>query len=201
MLKDLANKIIIPFTILLEAYRVFNGTLLVIFVPGVCGDKACLPQQNFINGSTIYRINCGVNLVALLAFIALYSVEVRREYKLMAYLRVNPEKPSDALTTKGAFESLPVDKKEIIHSYDLQYKRIVGITVLIFVINTLLSGYVIITEYGNDKGPILFATGTVLIASKIYHILTTNSNDGYISAYTQTRTQFNDVQERPLTPV
>jgi hypothetical protein len=201
MLKDLANKIMIPFTILLEAYRVFNGTLLVIFVPGVCGGKACLPQQNFENGSMVYRVNCGVNLVALLAFIALYSVEVRREYTLMANLRVNPEKSSDAITTKGAFESLPVDKKEMIHSYDLQYKRIVGITVLIFVINTVLSGYVIITEYGNDKGPILFATGTVLIASKIYHILTTNSNEGYVSAYTQTRTQFNDVQEKPLTPI
>ena len=201
MLKDLANKIITPFTILLEAYRVFNGTLLVIFVPGVCGNKACLPQQNFENGSMVYRVNCGVNLVALLAFIALYSVEVRREYTLMAYLRVNPEKPSDAITTKGAFESLTEEKKMVIHYYDLQYRRVIGITVLIFVINTLLSGYVIITEYGNDKGPILFATGTVLIASKIYHILTTNSNEGYESAYTQTRTQFNDVQERPLTPV
>lgn len=198
MLKDLANKIITPFTILLEAYRVFNGTLLVIFVPGVCGNKACLPQQNFENGSMVYRVNCGVNLVALLAFIALYSVEVRREYTLMAYLRVNPEKPSDAITTKGAFESLTEERKAVIHYYDLQYRRVIGITVLIFVINTLLSGYVIITEYGNDKGPILFATGTVLIASKIYHILTTNSNEGYESAYTQTRTQFNDVQ---LTPV
>jgi hypothetical protein len=176
MLKDLANKIITPFTILLEAYRVFNGTLLVIFVPGVCGNKACLPQQNFENGSMVYRVNCSVNLVALLAFIALYSVEVRREYTLMAYLRVNPEKPSDSITTKGAFESLTEERKAVIHYYDLQYRRVIGITVLIFVINTLLSGYVIITEYGNDKGPILFATGTVLIASKIYHILTTNSN-------------------------
>jgi hypothetical protein len=198
MLKDLANKIITPFTILLEAYRVFNGTLLVIFVPGVCGNKACLPQQNFENGSMVYRVNCSVNLVALLAFIALYSVEVRREYTLMAYLRVNPEKPSDSITTKGAFESLTEERKAVIHYYDLQYRRVIGITVLIFVINTLLSGYVIITEYGNDKGPILFATGTVLIASKIYHILTTNSNEGYESAYTQIRTQFNDVQLAPV---
>ena len=194
MLKDLTNKIMIPFTILLEAYRVFNGTLLVIFVPGVCSGKACLPQQNFENGSMIYRVNCGVNLVALLAFIALYSVEICREYTLMSYLRSNPEKPSDAVTVKGIFENLTEERKIIIHKYDLIYKRVVGITVFIFLINTVLSGYVIITEYGNDKGPILFATGTVLIASKIYHIISTYTNDGYVSAYTQTRTQFNDVQ-------
>jgi hypothetical protein len=194
MLKDVANKIMIPFTILLEAYRVFNGTLLVIFVPGVCGGKACLPQQNFENGSMVYRVNCGVNLVALLAFIALYSVEIRREYMLRANLRVNPEKPSDSVTVKEAFESLTAERKATICNYDRIYQKVVGITVFIFIINTVLSGYVIITEYGNDKGPILFATGTVLIASKIYHIISTYANDGYVSAYTQTRTQFNDVQ-------
>jgi len=194
MLKDLANKIIIPFTILLEAYRVFNGTLLVIFVPGICGGKACLPQQNFENGSIIYRVNCGVNLVALLAFIALYSVEIRREYTLRANLRVNPKKPSDSVTVQEAFESLTAERKAMICNYDGIYQKVVGITVFIFIINTVLSGYVIITEYGNDKGPILFATGTVLIASKIYHIISTYANEGYVSAYTQTRTQFNDIQ-------
>ena len=183
-----------PITILLEAYRVFNGTLLVIFVPGVCGDKACLPQQNFEHGSMLYRVNCGVNLVALLAFIALYSVEICREYKLMACLRFNPEKPSDPVTVNEAFESLTAERKATICNYDLIYQKVVGITVFIFIINTVLSGYVIITEYGNDKGPILFATGTVLIASKIYHIISTYANGGHVSAYSQTRTQFNDIQ-------
>ena len=136
MLKDVANKIMIPFTILLEAYRVFNGTLLVIFVPGVCGGKACLPQQNFENGSMVYRVNCGVNLVALLAFIALYSVEIRREYTLRANLRVNPEKPSDSATVKEAFESLTAERKAMICNYDRMYQKVVGITVFIFIINT-----------------------------------------------------------------
>ena len=95
LLKELALKAITPVTILLEAYRIFNGTLLVIFVPGVCGGKACLPQQNFENGSTLYKVNCGINLVALFVFMALYAIEIQREYKLYAYLCINPEKPSD----------------------------------------------------------------------------------------------------------
>jgi hypothetical protein len=75
MLRDLILKLVTPFTILIEAYRVFNGTLLVIFVPGVCDGRACLPQQNFEHGNLLYRITCGVNAATLLAFIALYLVE------------------------------------------------------------------------------------------------------------------------------
>lgn len=194
MLRDLVLKAITPITVLLEAYRVFNGTLLVIFVPGVCGDKACLPQQNFMNGSTLYKVNCGVNLAALIVFMALYAVEVQREYTLAEYLRVNPEKPSDITTTKAAFENLTEEKKNKIHSFDRVYQRIIQATICTFVINTLLSGYVIGTEYANDKGPILFATGTVLIASKIYNIVSISFSEGYASAYLQTRSKFNDIR-------
>ena len=194
MLRDFALRAITPITVLLEAYRVFNGTLLVIFVPGVCGDRACLPQQNFMNGSTLYKVNCGVNLAALVVFMTLYAVEVRREYTLGEYLRVNPEKPSDIATTKAAFESLTDEKKNKIHSFDRLYQRIIVATVCTFVANTLLSGYVIGTEYANDKGPILFATGTVLIASKMYTILSISFSEGYTSAYLHTRSQFNDVR-------
>jgi len=194
MIKELALRAVKPVTILLEAYRIFNGTLLVIFVPGVCGDRACLPQQNFLNGSTLYKSTCGVNLVALLVFMALYAVEIRREYTLGKYLLINPEKPCDMLTSKTAFESLAVEKKNRIHSFNRTYQQIVILTIFTFVINTLLSGYVIGTEYANDKGPILFATGTVLIANKIYTIISLGLSDGYSSAYLHTRSQFNDIQ-------
>ena len=194
MLRDVALKAMTPITILLEAYRVFNGTLLVIFVPGVCGDKACLPQQNFMNGSTLYKSTCGVNLLALVVFMALYAIEIQREYKLSTYLRMNPEKPSDAITAKAAFESLTVERKNTIHSFDKLYQQAVIATIFIFAVNTILSGYVIGTEYANDKGPILFATGTVLIASKIYNIISISFSEGYSSAYLHTRSQFNDVK-------
>jgi len=194
MLRDVALKAMTPITILLEAYRVFNGTLLVIFVPGVCGGKACLPQENFMNGSTLYKVNCGVNLLALVVFMALYTIEIQREYRLSAYLRMNPEKPSDAITAKAAFESLTTERRNTIHSFDKLYQRAVIATIFIFAVNTILSGYVIGTEYANDKGPILFATGTVLIASKIYNIVLLCHSEGYASAYLHTRSQFNDVK-------
>jgi len=194
MLKDLVLKLVGPISILIEAYRIFNGTLLVIFVPGVCDGRACLPQQNFENGSTIYRVNCGFNLVALLTFMVLYAVEIKREYKLNEYLRVNPMIPSDSTTVKAAFTKLTIERQEVIHSLDRLYQRAVRFTILVIFINTVLSGYVIMTEYSNDKGPTLFATGTILIATKMYNILTIGSYDGYVSAYVHKRIEFNDAQ-------
>lgn len=191
MLQEIAAKVITPITILLEAYRVFNGALLVIFVPGVCGGRACLPQENFQNGSTIYRVVCVVNLVTLVAFMVLYAVEVRRENRLMRYLLVNPKVPSDSETVAAAFAKLPQRRQDAVHAIDAMYKHVIRMTIGFFTVNTVLSGYVILTEYANDKGPILFATGTVLIASKMYSIATVSS--ARMSAYTQKKIQFNDV--------
>jgi hypothetical protein len=194
MLKDLVLKFVGPVSILIEAYRIFNGTLLVIFVPGVCDGRACLPQQNYEKGDTLYRINCGFNLAALLTFMLLYAVEIKREYTLTTYLRVNPELPSDSTTVKAAFTKLTIERQNMIHSLDRLYQRAIRFTILVVFINTVLSGYVIMTEYANDKGPTLFATGTILIATKIYNILTIGTYEGYVSAYVQKRMEFNDAQ-------
>jgi hypothetical protein len=148
----------------------------------------------------LYRITCGVNAATLLAFIALYLVEVHREYKLGEYLRVNHDLPSNALTVKGAFDKLTTEQKNRLHAYDRLYQHVVRLTVGMFIVNTILSGYVIITDYGNDKGPTLFATGTILIITKIYNIISIGSFDGYVSAYKHERVQFNDVQPTGVEP-
>ena len=186
---------ITPVTIMIEAYRLFNGALLVIFVPGVCDGRACLPQQNFEHGSLLYKIVYGVNVFTLLAFMVLYAVEIRRENRLTRYLKVNPALPSDTETVALAFSKLTPRRQDAIHALDAMYKRVIYTTIGVFTVHTVLSGYVIMTEYANDKGPILFATGTVLIASKMYSILMMCSDTVHVSAYIQKKIQFNDVQE------
>lgn len=195
MIRELAVKAVTPLTILIEAYRVFNGALLVIFVPGVCNGKACLPQENFMNGSTLYRVVCGFNLITLVFFLVLYSVEIHRENRLNKYLVVNPDLPTNNDTVNKAFSKLTQKRQNAIHTIDKMYKTVIYSTIGIFTVNTLLSGYIIFTEYAEDKGPILFATGTVLIASKMYSITTmcSNTNNIYTSAYIQKKIQFNDL--------
>ena len=179
--------------ILIEAYKVCSGTLLVLFVPGVCNGRACLPIDNFTNGSTFYRGIVFVNVVTFLCFLALYSIEVRREMRLNNYLMIDNSLPTDSETVGKSIDHLLPDKKDKLHSLTYFYKVAGMTTVVVFAINTVLSGYIIITEYGNDKGPAMFAANTVLISGKLYDIYTilTAEKNIYFSAYEKNHKQFN----------
>ena len=178
---------------LIEAYRVCSGTLLVLFVPGVCNGRACLPIDNFSNGSTFYRGIVFVNVATFFCFLALYGIEVRREMRLNNYLLIDNTQPTDSETVGKSIEMLRQDKKVKLHSLTELYKLIGITTVVVFAINTALSGYIIITEYGNDKGPAMFAANTVLISGKLYDIysIVTAEKNIYFSAYEKRHQQFN----------
>jgi len=178
---------------LLEAYRVCSGTLLVLFVPGVCNGRACLPFDNFLNGSTFYRGIVFVNVVTFFCFLSLYGIEIRREYRLNNYLLVDNSLPTDSETVGNSIDKLRADKKVKLNNLTQIYKIIGLTTVAVFMVNTVLSGYIIITEYGNDKGPAMFASNTVLISGKLYDIYTivTAEKNVFLSAYDKNHKQFN----------
>jgi hypothetical protein len=178
---------------LIEAYRVCSGTLLVLFVPGVCNGRACLPIDNFNNGSTFYRGIVFVNVITLLCFLSLYGIEVRREIRLNKYLLIDNSLPTDSETVGKSLALLREDKKVKLNTLTNLYKVIGITTVVAFAINTVLSGYIIVTEYGNDKGPAMFAANTVLISGKLYDIYTivTAEKNVYFSAYEKRHQQFN----------
>lgn len=178
---------------LIEAYRVCSGTLLVLFVPGVCNGRACLPIDNFSNGSTFYRGIVFVNALTFFCFLALYGIEVRREMRLNNYLLIDNTQPTDSETVGKSIDRLRQDKRVKLNSLTNVYKLIGITTVIVFAINTVLSGYIIVTEYGNDKGPAMFAANTVLISGKLYDIYTivTADKNVYLSAYEKRHQQFN----------
>jgi hypothetical protein len=186
--------------ILVEAYRVGSGTLLVLFVPGVCGDKACLPTDNYQNGTVFYRGIVFLNLATLLFFLALYGIEIRREFRLHTYLRFDDTLPTDSKSVEKTIETLQADKKVKLDSLLQVYKAIGSATVCMFIVNTVLSGYIILTQYANDKGPVLFATNTLFISGKLYDIYTNVMAEKgvYLSAYRKKHTQFNGVNPEKL---
>jgi hypothetical protein len=187
--KELKTLLIIA----IEAYRVCSGTLLVIFVPGVCGNHACLPHENYMNGTTLYRGIVFVNLATLFVFLALYGIEIRREFRLHTYLRINKALPTDSESVGKSIELLRTDKKVKLNTLTHIYKIVGIVTVVTFIINTFLSGYIIMTEYGNDKGPVIFATNTLFISGKLYDIYTivTSEKNVYFSAYEKNHLQYN----------
>lgn len=179
--------------IALESYRILSGTLLVLFVPGICGDHKCDPIENYTNGSTLFRYVTLINVITLISFLALYGIEIRREYRLTRYLLATPTLPTDSESVSKEIGLLKEDKKEKLQKLTNIY-RIIGITTLCsFLINTLFSGYVIITEYGSDRGPVMVVTNTILIGSKLYDIymIITAEKNVFFSAYKKTHLQFN----------
>jgi hypothetical protein len=187
--------------ILLDMYRVGTGTLLVLFVPGVCGDKACTPLDNWMHGDAFYRIGVACNLITLLTFAALYAAEVRRENRLITYLKNSPQLPTDSEDVGKIIQRLTETRRGRLLRLNMYYQRIGYITIAMYIINTIVSAAIIFTGYVNDKGPVLLVTNTLLIGGKLYDIYRTVNTEPnvFLSAYINHKLQFNDVVESKTT--
>jgi len=194
-LEKYKSKLFTGAVILLDMYRVGSGSLLVLFVPGVCGDKACTPLDNWIHGDTFYRIGVAFNLLTLLTFAVLYSAEIRRENKLITYLKSSPALPTDSEEVGKVIQRLTAPRRERLLRLNMYYQRIGYVTIGMYVINTVVSAAIIFTGYMNDKGPVLLVTNTLLIGGKLYDIYQTVNTEPniFLSAYINHKVQFNDV--------
>jgi hypothetical protein len=200
-LEKYKSKLFTGAVILLDMYRVGTGSLLVLFVPGVCGDKACSPLDNWIHGDIFYRIGVACNLLTLLTFALLYIAEIRRENRLNIYLKNSPALPTDSEEVGKVIQRLTVPRRERLLRLNMYYQRIGYVTIGMYVINTVVSAAIIFTGYMNDKGPVLLVTNTLLIGGKLYDIYRTVNTEPniFLSAYINHKLQFNNVVEAKST--
>ena len=200
-LEKYKSKLFTGAVILLDMYRVGSGSRLVVFVPGVCGDKACTPLDNWIHGDTFYRIGVACNLLTLLTFALLYIAEIRRENRLNIYLKNSPALPTDSEEVGKVIQRLTVPRRERLLRLNMYYQRIGYVTIGMYVINTVVSAAIIFTGYMNDKGPVLLVTNTLLIGGKLYDIYRTVNTEPniFLSAYINHKLQFNNVVEAKST--
>lgn len=186
--------------ILIEVYRVFFGSALVAFAPAMCGNHRCNPFENYVQGTTVYHLGVWLNATTLLCFAALYYIELKRENKLTHYLFTNHQMPTDNTSVAKNIQRLTDTRQTTIHSYNILYKRIGYLTLFLFSTNTVLSSYIIFTDYLDDKSGVALLTNTLFIGGKLYDIyLTVNTDKNiFLSAYTKQKAQYNDVQPSKL---
>jgi hypothetical protein len=182
-------------TIILECYRVFTGTLLVVFVPGVCNGKRCLPTENYQKGDTVYRVGFVFNFITLLCFINLYRVELMREHKFNHYLRIDHHAPTDSESVGKELVKLGEKRQHKILNINREYQRAGVVIIVTVLINTAISIYVIVNGYLDDRQPTILATSTVLIATKLFDVLMAFNTDKNVltSSYRRQKVQFNAV--------
>jgi hypothetical protein len=194
--QDTNQKIGVAATVVVEFYRALVASFLILFVPQDCGGHVCSFSENAQTGpDPLYNAGFALNCITMAAFAVLYYAEVRREGKLIAYLDVNPAKPSDNVAVGLVLGELPKYCSEAILYYDGLYIK-AGYTVIVcFAVNTVLSGLVVYKYYLDDKTTTTYITSVLFVIQKliqVYATLKTEKNVFY-SAYLSGKIQYNDV--------
>jgi len=193
--QDLMQKIGIFPSVLIELYKVMVSTLLILFVPQKCGDHVCDLNENIVVENELYTVGLVINFITMFSFVVFYFIEVKRENRLITYLEVNPKIASDNESVGKALMLLSDDKKDNIINLDKKYQVIGGISLLLFVLNSIISGVVVYEYYLDNQTTSTFITNILFMTTKladIYTITNTEQNIFY-SAYLKNKLQYNDV--------
>ena len=194
--QDFQQKAGVTITVALELYRVLIASFLILFVPQTCGDHICSISENAQTGSDpLYNAGFSFNCITLIAFMAMYFAEIKREGKLIAYLDVNPRCKSDNDSVGEVLARLPEYRKTAILFYDGLYQKTGYFALTCFIVNTALSGCVVYKYYLDDKTTSTFITSVLFMITKmtdVYSTVKTEKNILY-SAYLKGKVQYNDL--------
>lgn len=191
--QDFKQKTSAYLTFGLEMYRVVMGTLLLLFVPQKCGDELCTMSDSMTNSDSMHVGNVSVNFLTFAAFLLMYVVEIRRENKMISYLDVNKEFPSDNDAVGEALLLLPENKRQVILNLDGSYQKACYLAAFFYLVNSVYSGIVIYDNYFDSKTTTVFITNLLFLAGKlsdVYGLANTDTNIFY-SAYLKDKVQYN----------
>ena len=196
--QDTSQKLGVASIVAVEIYRALVASFLILFVPQSCGDHVCSFSENAETGpDPLYNAGFVFNCITMAAFSGLYYVEVRREGKLIAYLDVNTEKPSDNDSVGAVLTKLPKYCSDAILYYDSLYIKAGYFVIGCFIINSILSGLVVYKYYLDDKTTTTYITSVLFVVQKllqVYATLKTEKNVFY-SAYLTGKIQYNDIDK------
>ena len=196
--QDTNQKIGVATTVAVEFYRALVASFLILFVPQSCGDHVCSFSENAQTGpDPLYNAGFAFNCITMAAFAALYYAEVRREGKLIAYLDVNPAKPSDNDSVGQVLEKMPKYRSDGILYYDSLYTKAGYTVITCFSINTVLSGLVVYKYYLDDKTTTTYITSVLFVIQKLLQVYATLKTDKnvFYSAYLSGKIQYNDMDK------
>ena len=193
--QDFKQKMGMYIAFITEFYRALMGSFLVLFVPQKCGDHICALNDNISTGDDMKDSAFSFNIIVFALFLHMYFAEIMRETKMIDYLHINPELPRDNDAVGEALVRLPEEKRNSIWFWDKYYARSGQLAMIGYVINMVLSGFVVFDNYLDDKTLTVFITNGLFMALKLNDTQTTTGTDKniFLSAYLTRRIQYNDV--------
>ena len=193
--QDFVQKISIVPIVLVELYRVMVSSFLILFVPQKCVDHVCTLNENLVLDSQLYNAGLTMNFITAFFFAILYILEIKRENRLITYLHVSNTCPTDNNSVGEVLNLLPIDKRSNILYLDKAYQQMGYFVMLLFIANTILSGFVVFNYYLDNQTTTTYITNIILMITKLGDIYTTANTEKNIfySSYLKGRIQFNDV--------
>lgn len=182
-------------TVILELYRVLVSAFLILFVPQKCDDHVCTYSENMVLENELYSTGLVFNFYTMVLLATMYTIEIKRENRLITYLEVNKEVPCDNESVENALKMLPEDRREAILNLDKWYQRLGYTSIVTYLVNVILSGFVVYEYYLDGQTTTTFITNVLFMLSKladVYANVNTEKNVFY-SAYLKSKVQFNDV--------
>ena len=198
--QDFNQKVAVSISVILELYRVLVSSFLVLFVPQKCGDHVCSLSENMVLENHLYSAGLVFNFITMASFLAMYTFEIKRENRLITYLEVNKSVPSDNNSVGTALEKLPQEKRDSIWQLDKYYMYSGRASILMFIVNTILSGFVVYEYYLDSQTTSTYITNILFMVTKladVYANVNTEKNVFY-SAYMKGKIQYNDVDPNKL---
>lgn len=193
--QDFMQKVGMAPVVALEMYRVIVSSFLVLFVPQKCDDHVCTLSENMVLEHDLYNAGLVFNFLTMAAFLAMYTLEVKRENRLITYLEVNKGQASDNASVGLALEKLPLDKRDSIWELDKYYIYSGWTAIVMFIINTILSGFVVYEYYLDSQTTSTYITNILFMVTKLLdvHSNVNTEKNVFYSAYLKGKVQYNDV--------
>jgi hypothetical protein len=196
--QDFKQRVMVIINCVIELYRVITSSLLILFVPQKCVDHACSLKENFEWTYPFYNTTLTFNFLTLFAFMVMYYFELRREYLLIKYLDVNEKLPNDNETVGQVLEMLPQENKQSILKIDKWYSRSGYTAMLMFVVNSFLSGFCVYHFYLNNQTTMTLTTYILFVLLKfigVWKVIHTPTNV-FCSSYLHVNIQYNDLDSK-----
>lgn len=192
--QDFKQKMGMYIAFIMEFYRVIMGSFLLLFVPQKCGDDICTLTANINTNNSLKDATFSFNIITFVVFLHMYYSEITRENTMINYLHVNPEKSRDNESVGEAIDILPDEKVKKIHRLDKYYQTSGRLAMVIFMINSMISGVVVLTQYLDDKTITVLLTNVLFMGLKLYDtkIITDTDEHIFLSAYLTRKIQYND---------
>lgn len=156
-------------SLFLEAFKVLMSSLLLVFVPQYCPETktTCTFKENFTDLTPENKGVLTINFLTLGAFLALYYIESSRQFYFTKYLDSNNEYPDNHLKTALEHHPTVVSK---INYHNTTYIKTVKVVFSAFIINTILSAWIIFHYYYDGfRSVTSLITNVLLVVGKVWN--------------------------------